>query len=117
REIKNSADERKRMTLKVSENENTNQRIKALIAELKNDPTIENVRPFSPMQQEALKIFEEGILNSVKSHIHKNGNNGLTEEDEAMLKIGNMAQPSKSELQRYKLWLEQKYRSPYTGEI
>lgn len=28
-----------------------------------------------------------------------------------------MNQPTQSELIRYKLWLEQKYRSPYTGEI
>ena len=25
--------------------------------------------------------------------------------------------PSRSEVLRYKLWLEQKYRSPYTGEV
>ena len=25
--------------------------------------------------------------------------------------------PSKSEVLRYKLWLEQRYRSPYTGQI
>jgi CRISPR-associated endonuclease Csn1 len=28
-----------------------------------------------------------------------------------------MAQPSKSELLKYKLWIEQKYKSPYTGNI
>jgi CRISPR-associated endonuclease Csn1 len=32
-------------------------------------------------------------------------------------KIAKLSQPSKSELIRYKLWLEQKYRSPYTGEV
>ena len=32
-------------------------------------------------------------------------------------KISKMAQPSTTELSRYKLWLEQKYRSPYTGRI
>src|SRR5690606_31372344 len=34
-----------------------------------------------------------------------------------ILKISKTAQPTKSELQRYKLWLEQKYCSPYTGQI
>jgi CRISPR-associated endonuclease Csn1 len=117
REMKNTADDRKKITNQITDNENTNLRIKALIAELKTDPTIENVRPYSPIQQEALKIFEEGILSSVKNKVYKENEKKLQEVDEVMLKIGTTAQPSKSELQRYKLWLEQKYRSPYTGEF
>jgi CRISPR-associated endonuclease Csn1 len=105
RELKNPADERKRLTNIISSNENTNLRIKALIAELKTDPSIENVRPYSPMQQLALKIYEDGVLSS-----------GLEIPDD-IVKISNTAQPSKSELTKYKLWLEQKYRSPYTGAI
>ncbi|MCR9066839.1 MAG: type II CRISPR RNA-guided endonuclease Cas9, partial [Cytophagales bacterium] len=72
---------------------------------------------YSPSQQEALKIYEEGVLSSVKNKEYKEGEETQKEEDEAMLKIGSSAQPSKSELQRYKLWMEQRYRSPYTGEI
>ena len=55
------------------------------------------------MQQDILKIYEDGILNS---------NIEIPEDIE---KISKTAQPSRSDLQRYKLWLEQKYRSPYTG--
>ncbi|MDM1483856.1 type II CRISPR RNA-guided endonuclease Cas9 [Myroides odoratimimus] len=105
REMKNTADERKRITNSIAENENTNLRIKALLVELKEDTNIENVRPHSPMHQEILKIYEEGVLNTVEN----------IEDD--ILKISKTAQPSKSELIRYKLWLEQKYQSPYTGEI
>lgn len=105
RDMKNNADERKRITNQVTENENTNLRIKSLLAEMLHYNEVENVRPFSPMQQEALKLFEEGVLSS----------NLEIEED--ILKISKTAQPSSSELRRYKLWLEQKYRSPYTGEI
>lgn len=105
REMKNTAEERKRLTSIVTENESTNLRIKALLAEMMNDNDVENVRPFSPMQQEILKIYEEGVLNSE-----------IEIEDE-YLKISKTAQPSSSDLKRYKLWLEQKYRSPYTGEI
>ncbi len=105
REMKLPAEERDRMTRQITENENTNLRIKALLAELMNDANIENVRPFSPMQQEILKIYEDGVLNS-DIEIH-----------EDILKISKTAQPSSSDLKRYKLWLEQKYRSPYTGEI
>jgi CRISPR-associated endonuclease Csn1 len=105
REMKNTAEERKRLSTMVTDNENTNLRIKALLAELATDVQVENVRPYSPMQQEILKIYEEGVLN--------------TEEniDEDMLKISKTAQPSSSDLKRYKLWLEQKYRSPYTGQV
>lgn len=105
REMKLPAKEREDLTRKISENENTNLRIKALLAEMMNDHSVENVRPFSPMQQEILKIYEDGVLNS-----------GIEIEDE-YLKISKTAQPSPSDLKRYKLWLEQKYKSPYTGQI
>jgi CRISPR-associated endonuclease Csn1 len=105
REMKNPADKRKKMTETISVNENTNLRIKALLAEMQYYNEVENVRPYSPYQQEILKIYEDGVLNS-----------GIEIEDE-ILKISKTAQPSKTDLLRYKLWLEQKYRSPYTGEM
>lgn len=105
REMKNTADERKRLTNTVTENENTNLRIKAMLVELMNDSSVENVHPYSPMQQEALKIYEDGVLKS-----------GI-EVPEDIAKISKLAQPTKAEFQRYKLWLEQKYRSPYTGQM
>src|SRR5690606_1437174 len=64
REMKNTADDRKRITNQMVENENTNLRIKALLAEMAQDANVENVRPYSPMQQEILKVYEEGVLNS-----------------------------------------------------
>ena len=105
KEMKLPADDRKKLTNQITENENTNLRIKALLAEMMNDSSVENVRPFSPMQQEILKIYEDGVLNS-----------GIEIEDE-YLKISKTAQPSSADLKRYKLWLEQKYKSPYTGQI
>ncbi|WP_414845696.1 type II CRISPR RNA-guided endonuclease Cas9 [Chryseobacterium sp. IT-36CA2] len=105
REMKLPADDRKKLTNQITENENTNLRIKALLAEMMNDGSVENVRPFSPMQQEILKIYEDGVLNS-----------DMEIEDD-ILKISKTAQPSPSDLKRYKLWLEQKYKSPYTGQI
>lgn len=104
REMKNTAEERKRMTSVVVDNENTNLRIKALLVELANDPSVGNVRPYSPMQQDILKIYEEGALNSQE----------IIEDD--ILKISKTPQPSSLDLKRYKLWLEQKYKSPYTGQ-
>ena len=108
REMKNPADKRKRMTENILQNENTNLRIKAMLMEFSNDPEIENVRPYSPSQQDILRIYEENALDN------------LTKDDkdfDFVSKISKSAQPSKSDIIRYKCWLEQKYRSPYTGEM
>ena len=110
REMKNPADKRKRMTAQILENENANLRIKALLAEFMNpEYEIENVRPYSPSQQEILRIYEDTVLHAEDQ---------LPEEIDAILKKFNSSKvPTKSEFLRYKLWLEQKYRSPYTGEL
>lgn len=108
REMKNTAQDRKSMTDHINNNEATNLRIKALLLELKENSDgklqVQDVRPYSPIQQDALRIYEEGVLNS------------KIDLPEDIMKISKTAQPSKAELQRYKLWLEQKYRSPYTGQ-
>lgn len=108
REMKSPADKRKQMTERILENENTNLRIKTILAELKNpEYEVDNVRPYSPSQQDILKIYEEYALDN------------LTKDDkeyEFVKKISKSAQPTKSEIIKYKAWLEQKYRSPYTGE-
>lgn len=105
REMKNNSEERERITEQINRNENTNLRIKVLLAEMSTYAEMTNVRAYSPVQQEILKIFEEGVLKS-----------GIEIDDE-ILKISKTAQPKSAELRKYKLWLEQKYRSPYTGEI
>ncbi len=113
REMKNPADKRKRMTEQINENENANLRIKALLMEFINPEfEIENVRPYSPSHQEILRIYEDDVL---KSGIE------IPEDVEDILKkfkeADSKKQPTRSEVLRYKLWLEQKYRSPYTNEI
>lgn len=109
REMKNPADKRKKMTEIVLQNENTNLRIKAMLMEFANPQMgIENVRPYSPSQQDILRIYEENALDN------------LTKDDkdfDFVSKMSKTAQPSKSDIIRYKCWLEQKYRSPYTGEM
>ena len=112
REMKNPADKRKKMTERATENENANLRVKALLTEFLNPEfDIENVRPYSPSQQELLRIYEETALNSVDEL-----------DDDIQEIIRKFAQseaskrPSRSEILRYKLWLEQHYVSPYTGQ-
>ena len=109
REMKNPADKRRQMTERIQQNENTNLRIKAMLTEFMNpEMGIENVRPHSPSQQDILRIYEENALDN------------LSKEDkdyDFISKISKVAQPSKSDIIRYKCWLEQKYLSPYTGKM
>jgi CRISPR-associated endonuclease Csn1 len=110
--MKNPADKRKRITAQVAENEKTNMRIKAMLMEFANPEfEIENVRPYSPSQQDILRIYEEGVLSSV-NEIDDEIANIIKKFSESDLK----KRPTRSDVLRYKLWLEQKYRSPYTGE-
>ena len=106
REMKNNAADRKRITDNINQNENTNLRIKAILTELKNDG-INDIRPYSPSQQEILKIYEEGVYSS---EIRK-------EKLEDIDKIRKNTKPTTSEIIKYKLWLEQGYISPYTGKL
>ena len=69
RELKKTAEERNRVTREINENEETNLKVKKKLQELFEDKSVENVRPYSPIQQE-----------------------------------------------KYRLWQEQKERSPYTGQ-
>lgn len=109
REMKNPADKRKKMTERINENENTNLRIKAMLMEFQNPEFgIENVRPYSPTQQDILRIYEEGALLNLSSD---------DSDFEFVSKISKTAQPSKNDVLRYKCWLEQKYQSPYTGQM
>lgn len=108
REMKNPSDKRKKMTERILENENTNLRIKAMLMEFMNDPEIENVRPYSPSQQDILRIYEENALDNLSKN---------DKDYDFISKISKMSQPTKADIIRYKCWLEQKYRSPYTGEI
>lgn len=110
REMKSPADARKKMTDQNVANENANLRIKALLTEFKNpEYEIDNIRPYSPSQQSILRIYEETVLNATDS---------IPDEiNDILKKFDGRKQPSKSEFLRYKLWLEQKYRSPYTGQV
>lgn len=112
REMKNPKDKRAEITRQILENENTNIRIKMLLTEFMNPEfDIENVHPYSPSQQDILRIYEEGVLNRFPE---------LPKDIAPILKKFKQQDikkyPTHSEIMRYKLWLEQKYISPYTGE-
>lgn len=109
RELKKTKSERESLSRTILENETTNQRIRLLLIELMNpECQVENVRPNSPSQLELLKIYEDGAMNSVID---------VPEEIKEIRKQFSNAknQPTHAEVMKYKAWLEQHYRSPYTG--
>lgn len=111
REMKNDQKTRKRISESVTERENTNERIRALLEEIKNDTeTKADVRPYSPSHQEILKLYEDGVYDN------PNADYKVVPQDEVE-KIRKNNAPTKSELIRYKLWLQQGYISPYTGNL
>jgi CRISPR-associated endonuclease Csn1 len=126
REMKNPADKRKRITDKILENEKTNLRIKAMLMEFMNpEMGVENVRPYSPSQQDIFRIYEEYALNSNEKY-NKDIDDFIedTEIPDYVTKVvsglgssDSKKQPSKNDIKKYKCWLEQRYRSPYTGKM
>jgi len=104
RDMKNPKSIREKITKSINKNQDTKQRIRTLLSELKNH-NIEGVIPHSPSQQDKLKIFEEDILSSA---------NIIPDEIE---KISKSSEPTAKETGKYMLWMEQKYRSPYTGQV
>ena len=112
RDIKNPSNKRKQISERNSNNENTNLRIKAILQEFENpEYDIENVRAYSKSQQDLFKIYEDTVLTSVE--VPDDINNIIKKFNESDKK----KQPSFSDVKRYRLWLEQKYCSPYTGEV
>ena len=109
REMKNPAEKRKKITQRNIENENTNQRIKAILQDLKNEG-FKEIKPYSPSQQEILKVYEEGVYQNLGVDYNE------VPEDE-IEKIRKSSSPTKTEILRYKLWLNQGYISPYTGKV
>ena len=113
RDMKQTAEQRRRATQRNTENENANMRVKMLLTEFMNPEFgIEGVRPYSPNQQELLRIYEDGVL----------GKAGEIDGEisEIIKKLGEAdvkKRPTRQEIMRYKLWLDQKYQSPYTGRF
>jgi CRISPR-associated endonuclease Csn1 len=105
REMKQPKAARDRLSKINKQNEDTNLRIQHLLLEFSRDGQIRNVRPHSPSQQEILKIFEDGIISAESA---------LPDD---IAKISKSALPTRAEVVKYKAWLEQRYRSPYTNQI
>jgi len=106
RDIKKTKKEREKQNKRISDDEQWNRRVHAILSELKNDPEIEgHINPESPAHIEIFKLWESARdQNKAEAH----------EEIKSMFK--KPLEPTISEINRYKLWADQKHLSPYTGK-
>ncbi|MEM8509338.1 MAG: type II CRISPR RNA-guided endonuclease Cas9 [Bacteroidota bacterium] len=114
RDLKNPKRVRERISDSINKNKDVNQRVRKLLFELKNFKDVEEVRPKSRTHFDKLKIFEQTVLSNYSEKELKQ------EKLDARLTVEKFIkkdQPTSNEILKYKLWLEQKYVSPYTSQI
>jgi len=97
RELKKNAKERKEISEMIAENENENRRISAILKELRLG------NPDSLADIERLKLWEKQA-------------DQKTREEFKTIRFKRPAEPTKDEVQRYRLWSEQNFLSPYSGK-
>lgn len=96
RELKKNAEERKELSATMAANENENKRIAAILRELKWG------NPNSLADIERLKLWERQAGEKAR-------------EEFKNIRFKKPSEPTKDEIQKYKLWAQQKFLSPYTG--
>lgn len=121
RSMKQNKEQRERATRQMADNERRNLRLRAMLEAFLNvrDPigfdADQVINPGSPNQQLKLQLFEDGAI----SYAQATGNADLAEMLDIQSHITG-SDDSKSatpaQIRRYALWLEQNFRSPYTGE-
>ncbi|MBD8348067.1 type II CRISPR RNA-guided endonuclease Cas9 [Dysgonomonas sp. HGC4] len=121
REMKKNNKQKQSDDKKNSENRKTNNRIIELLKDLKKEnPSIQEKSPF---QQEKLKILEQGVLASIEyekdnvSYELLNSSETISKKEIKELVSEDISKVSKGVFERYKLWLDQRYQSPYTGKF
>ncbi len=119
RELKASADERAAMDEGMRNNANRNELAKRMLRELFNaDISSTNLTKLKVYEDEA-KFLNEETFEKLKEKklIDENSENERYIPYEDAQKEYNLREPSKANIERYKLWLDQKCQCPYTGEV
>jgi len=116
RELKSSMDERQQMDEAMRNNAKRNELAKRMLRELFNaDISINNI--------DKLKIYEDEAKQMTKERFEELKNKGEIKKEtdfekfEDIAKKLNLKEPSKADITRYQLWLDQMCQCPYTGEI
>lgn len=119
REMKKNNKQKEKEDKNNKENRKANERIVEILRELKGTNTA--LQEKSPFQQEKLRILEESLLSSIEydkdSTEYKLSNGKITKKEIKEIITKELSKVSRSDFERYKLWLDQRYQSPYTGKF
>lgn len=121
RSVKQNKEQRERATRQMADNERRNLRLRAMLEAFLNDrdpigfDADQVINPGSPNQQLKLQLFEDCAI----SYAQATGNADLAEMLDIQSRItgsNDDKSATPAQIRRYALWLEQNFRSPYTGE-
>jgi len=119
REMKKNNKQKEKDDKNNKENRKANERIVELLRELKK--TNNTLQEKSPFQQEKLRILEEGLLSSIEydkdTTEYELSNGKISKKEIKDITSKELSKISRSDFERYKLWLDQRYQSPYTGKF
>ena len=119
REMKKNNKQKERDDKQNKGNRKANERIVEILKELKRENVLLEVK--SPFQQEKLRILEESLLASIeydKDITEYDISNGTISKKQIKEIVSKeFSKISRSDFERYKLWLDQRYQSPYTGKF
>lgn len=120
RELKASAQEREAMDDGMKNNAKRNELAKRMIRELFNntDASSKNITLLKIYEDEAKQLTIEDYEELKKNGVnYENSENKEFKSFKTVYTEYNLKEPSKADITRYKLWLEQKCQCPYTGEV
>lgn len=104
RELKASMDERQQMWEAMNNNATKNEWAKQMLRELKEEFAELDTEPATNSNLDKIKIIEDVVK-------FKN-----SEEFKLKTKEYKLNEPSKAEIKKYLMWLEQNFRCPYTNQ-
>lgn len=119
REMKKNNKQKERDDKQNKENRKANERIVEILRELKQNNS--SLQEKSPFQQEKLRILEESLLSSIEfdkdNTEYRLSSGKITKKEIKDITSKEFSKITRSDFERYKLWLDQRYQSPYSGRF
>lgn len=121
RDLKKNNEERQKITVTQTKNKLERDRIIAILKELRigNSQSSSDIEKFQIWKDTGGKVAKENFEGLFKNSKETNPlGDKLTEYQKLYLDENeNNKEPSKTDIEKYKLWEEQNYVSPYTGRM
>lgn len=114
RELKKSAREKANDTIRNKENKTQNDRLRQVLEEFLSENNYK-AKPKNTDHFERLKIVEDGAIHT--KNIDKQFFNNKSYSKKDIDDILKKSKITKDDFDKYKLWIEQGYKSPYTNRM